>query len=117
MIANAQHLGSNPVASVEGLWNFSEAETGPRAEHGAANPVRTCYLIQNLSAQPLPTPRARRKARAAINGLSMRAGDVFQSSMLCFGTPLGFEASSFASLNVVFTAAWSLLARCLSRWP
>ena len=116
MIANAQHLGSNAIASAEGFWNSPGAETGPRTEHRTADAVRTHYLIQNLSAQSLSTRWARPKARG-IDGLLMRGGEVFQGGILCLGTALGFDVSSFASLNIMFTAVWSFVVASVSRWP
>lgn len=76
------------------------------------------YSIQNTARQALflPTSReAKYKAKAAIDAFFMRFGDVLQAGVVYVGTALGFAVSSFAALNLVFTAIWLWLATALAR--
>ena len=76
------------------------------------------YSIQNTARQALflPTSReAKYKAKAAIDAFFMRFGDVLQAGIVYAGTALGFAVSSFAALNLVFTAVWLWLATALAR--
>ena len=76
------------------------------------------YSIQNTAGQALflPTSReAKYKAKAAIDAFFMRFGDVLQAGIVYAGTALGFAVSSFAALNLAFTAIWLWLATALAR--
>jgi len=76
------------------------------------------YSIQNTARQTLflPTSReAKYKAKAAIDAFFMRFGDVLQAGIVYVGTALGFVISSFAALNLAFTAVWVCVATLLAR--
>ena len=64
----------------------------------------------------MPTSReAKYKAKAAIDAFFMRFGDVLQAGIVYLGTALGFVLSSFAALNLAFTAVWFMIAAALAR--
>ena len=76
------------------------------------------YSIQNTARQALflPTSReAKYKAKAAIDSLFWRFGDVLQAGVVYTGTALGFVISSFAALNLAFTVVWVCIAIALAR--
>ena len=76
------------------------------------------YSIQNTARQALflPTSReAKYKAKAAIDSFFWRLGDVLQAGVVYAGTAMGFVVSSFAVLNLAFTAVWICVAAALAR--
>jgi AAA family ATP:ADP antiporter len=76
------------------------------------------YSIQNTARQALFLPTSREskyKAKAAIDAFFMRFGDVLQAGIVYAGTSLGFVTTSFAALNLGFTALWIWLATALRR--
>lgn len=69
----------------------------------------TDYSIQNTIRQAfyLPLTReAKYKAKAAIDTLFTRAGDVLSAGFVAAGTAVGLGAGGFAWLNVGLTVAW-----------
>ena len=76
------------------------------------------YSIQNTARHSLflPTSReAKYKAKAAIDSFFWRLGDVLQAGVVYAGTAMGFVLSSFAALNLAFTAIWICIATILAR--
>ncbi len=76
------------------------------------------YSIQNTARHTLflPTSReAKYKAKSAIDSFFWRLGDVLQAGVVYVGTALGFVVSSFAALNLAFTAIWICVAAALAR--
>ena len=76
------------------------------------------YSIQNTARQALflPTSReAKYKAKAAIDSFFWRLGDVLQAGVVYAGSAMGFVLSSFAALNLAFTAIWICVATALAR--
>jgi len=76
------------------------------------------YSIQSTAGQALflPTSReAKYKAKAAIDAFFKRFGDVLYAGVVYLGTTLRFALSSFAALNLAFTAIWILIAAALAR--
>jgi AAA family ATP:ADP antiporter len=69
----------------------------------------TGYSLQNTTQQALflPTSRdAKYKAKAAIDTLFVRLGDLGSTGVVFLGTWLGFGIKSYALINVVMSAAW-----------
>jgi ATP:ADP antiporter, AAA family len=79
----------------------------------------TNYSLQNTvrNALLLPTSReAKYKAKAAIETFCVRLGDVSQAAIIFVGTQfLHFSVSGFATITLVFTALWILVAVALYR--
>ena len=76
------------------------------------------YSVQNTARQALFLPLSREakyKAKAAIDAFFMRFGDVLQAGIVYAGTAMGFVLSSFAALNLGFTALWFVIAAGLAR--
>ncbi len=71
------------------------------------------YSLQNTSQQALflRTSRdAKYKAKAAIDTLFMRLGDLASMAVIFLGTQLGFGLRSYALLNVALGVAWLAIA-------
>ncbi len=69
----------------------------------------TDYSIQNTIRQALYLPLSREskyKAKAAIDTLFTRTGDVLSAGFVAAGTGMGLGAGAFAWLNVALTVAW-----------
>jgi ATP:ADP antiporter, AAA family len=69
----------------------------------------TDYSIQNTIRQALYLPltrEAKYKAKAAIDTLFTRAGDVLSAGFVAAGTAVGLGAGGFAWMNVALTVAW-----------
>ncbi|MFN7937592.1 MAG: Npt1/Npt2 family nucleotide transporter [Bryobacteraceae bacterium] len=69
----------------------------------------TDYSLQNTIRQALflPTSReAKYKAKAAIDTVFMRLGDVIQAGIVKLGADLHLAFTGFAWLNIAFTVAW-----------
>src|SRR5258706_1305086 len=67
------------------------------------------YSIQNTVKQALflPTSRdAKYKAKAAIDTVSMRIGDLASAGLVALGAQLGFTMFGYALINVVAAALW-----------
>lgn len=79
----------------------------------------TDYSINNTTRHALflPTSReAKYKAKATIDTLFWRIGDLTQAGIVYAGTTwLAFTISSFAMLNVVFVIGWLALAVAIGR--
>jgi ATP:ADP antiporter, AAA family len=79
----------------------------------------TNYSLQNTirNALLLPTSReAKYKAKAAIETFCVRLGDVSQAGIIFAGTRfLHLSVSGFATITLVFTALWTLVAGALYR--
>jgi len=79
----------------------------------------TNYSLQNTvrNALLLPTSReAKYKAKAAIETFCVRLGDVLQAGIIFVGTRfLRLSVSGFATITLVFTALWILVAGALYR--
>jgi ATP:ADP antiporter, AAA family len=79
----------------------------------------TNYSLQNTvrNALLLPTSReAKYKAKAAIETFCVRLGDVSQAGIIFVGTRfLHLSISGFATITLVFTALWILVASALYR--
>ena len=73
----------------------------------------TDYSLQNTVQQALflPTSRdAKYKAKAAIDTLFVRLGDLGSTGVVFVGALLGFSVGQYAVVNVVMTALWVLVA-------
>jgi ATP:ADP antiporter, AAA family len=78
----------------------------------------TDYSIQNTIRQALYLPltrEAKYKAKAAIDTLFTRTGDVLSAGFVATGTAIGLGAGGFAWLNVGLTAAWLAVAGQIAR--
>ena len=79
----------------------------------------TNYSLQNTvrNALLLPTSReAKYKAKAAIETFCVRLGDVSQAGIIFAGTRfLHLSISGFATITLMFTALWILVAGALYR--
>lgn len=78
----------------------------------------TDYSLQNTIRQALflPTSReAKYKAKAAIDTVFMRLGDVIQAGIVRIGSELHLAFTGFAWLNIGFTIAWLWIAGRLVR--
>jgi len=79
----------------------------------------TNYSLQNTvrNALLLPTSReAKYKAKAAIETFCVRLGDVLQAGIIFVGTrSLHLSVSGFATITLVFTALWIVVAAALYR--
>jgi AAA family ATP:ADP antiporter len=64
----------------------------------------------------LPTSRdAKYKAKAAIDTLFVRLGDLGSTGLVFVGTLLGFSPAGYAAVNVLVSAGWVLVALRLRR--
>jgi len=73
----------------------------------------TDYSLQNTVQQALflPTSRdAKYKAKAAIDTLFVRLGDLGSTAVVFVGALLGFSVAHYALLNVIMSAAWVIVA-------
>jgi AAA family ATP:ADP antiporter len=73
----------------------------------------TDYSLQNTVQQALflPTSRdAKYKAKAAIDTLFVRLGDLGSTGLVFVGALLGFGVGQYAVVNVVMSALWVLVA-------
>jgi ATP:ADP antiporter, AAA family len=78
----------------------------------------TDYSIQNTVRQALYLPltrEAKYKAKAAIDTLFTRTGDVLSAGFVAAGTAIGLGAGGFAWLNVGLTVAWLGVAGRIAR--
>ena len=78
----------------------------------------TDYSIQNTVRQAVYLPLSREakyKAKAAIDTLFTRAGDVLSAGFVATGTAIGIGAGGFAWLNVGLTVAWLGVAGQIAR--
>jgi AAA family ATP:ADP antiporter len=79
----------------------------------------TDYSINNTTRHALflPTSReAKYKAKATIDTLFWRIGDMTQAAIVYAGTTwLAFSIRSFAMLNAVFVIGWLVLAAAIAR--
>lgn len=78
----------------------------------------TDYSIQNTIRQALYLPltrEAKYKAKAAIDTLFTRTGDVLSAGFVATGTTIGLGAGGFAWLNVGLTLAWLAVAGQIAR--
>lgn len=78
----------------------------------------TDYSIQNTIRQALFLPltrEAKYKAKAAIDTLFTRTGDVVSAGFVAAGTAVGLGAGGFAWLNVGLTLAWMGVAGQIAR--
>jgi ATP:ADP antiporter, AAA family len=78
----------------------------------------TDYSLQNTIRQALflPTSReAKYKAKAAIDTMFMRLGDVIQAGIVKAGSELQLAFTGFAWLNIGFTVAWLWIAGRVAR--
>jgi ATP:ADP antiporter, AAA family len=78
----------------------------------------TDYSLQNTTQQALflSTSRdAKYKAKAAIDTLFVRLGDLASTGLVFVGTQVGLTTTGYAVINVVVSAAWIWLALRLRR--
>ncbi len=78
----------------------------------------TNYSLQNTirNALLLPTSReAKYKAKAAIETFCVRLGDVTQAGIIFLGSRLHASLNAFATITLVFTVLWILVAAALYR--
>jgi ATP:ADP antiporter, AAA family len=78
----------------------------------------TDYSIQNTVRQALYLPltrEAKYKAKAAIDTLFTRMGDVLSAGFVAAGTAIGLGAAGFAWVNVGLTVAWLGVAGRIAR--
>jgi AAA family ATP:ADP antiporter len=76
------------------------------------------YSLQNTAQQALflRTSRdAKYKAKAAIDTLFVRFGDIASTGLVVLGTRLGMGVKGYAVVNVVFGAVWLLVVLRLQR--
>ena len=78
----------------------------------------TAYSLQNTVQQALflPTSRdAKYKAKAAIDTLFMRLGDLGSTGVVFIGASSGFSPANFALVNVVISVGWLAVVLRLRR--
>jgi len=78
----------------------------------------TDYSLQNTARQALflPTSReAKYKAKAAIDSLFVRSGDLLSSALVFLGTKWALGPQAFARLNLVLVAVWIAIVVWLGR--
>ncbi len=78
----------------------------------------TDYSLQNTvrHALFLPTSReAKYKAKAAIDSLFVRGGDLLSSALVFLGTQLALDAKGFARVNLALVAVWLAVVALLAR--
>ena len=78
----------------------------------------TDYSIQNTIRQTLFLPTSREvkyKAKAAIDTLGQRLGDVAAAGVATLGTTLGMALAGFAWVNVGLTVVWLFVAGQIAR--
>jgi AAA family ATP:ADP antiporter len=76
------------------------------------------YSLNNTARQALflPTTREEKyKAKAAIDTLFVRAGDLSSACLVFIGTRLAFGTREFAISNMVVIAVWIVIVTALSR--
>jgi len=76
------------------------------------------YSLNNTARQALflPTSReAKYKAKAAIDTLFVRAGDLSSAALVFVGTHLAFQTRGFAISNMVVIALWLVIVTALGR--
>src|SRR5262249_6812714 len=76
------------------------------------------YSLNNTSRQALflPTTREEKyKAKAAIDTLFVRAGDLSSAGLVFIGTRLAFGTREFAISNMVVIVIWLVIVTLLSR--
>jgi len=76
------------------------------------------YSLNNTARQALflPTSReAKYKAKAAIDTLFVRAGDLSSAALVFVGTHLAFQTRGFAISNMVVIAVWLVIVTALGR--
>ncbi len=76
------------------------------------------YSLQNTTRQALwlPTTRiAKYKAKAAIDTLLVRGGDVLSTGLVALGALLSFGTKTFAVFNVVLVLGWLTVVTLLGR--
>ena len=76
------------------------------------------YSVQNTTRHALflPTSReAKYKAKQAIDSFFVRAGDLLQAVVVFIGTALAFSSRQYAIVNIVFIAAWLIIAIAIAR--
>jgi ATP:ADP antiporter, AAA family len=76
------------------------------------------YSIQNTIRQALFLPTSREvkyKAKAAIDTLGQRIGDVAAAGLATVGTAVGFSLSVFALVNLALTTVWLVVAGQIAR--
>jgi ATP:ADP antiporter, AAA family len=74
------------------------------------------YSLGNTTKQALwlPTSReAKYKAKQAVDGFCVRAGDVLQAAVVYSGELASFTITAFAALNLVFVLGWLAVVRGL----
>jgi AAA family ATP:ADP antiporter len=74
------------------------------------------YSLQNTARQALFLPverSAKYKAKAVIDGLLVRVGDVLSALLVFVGTHIGLSLHGFALVNVALAAAWLALVVAL----
>jgi AAA family ATP:ADP antiporter len=78
----------------------------------------TDYSLQNTTRQTLflPTSReAKYKAKAAIDSLFVRAGDLCSAGLVFVGAQFAFTTRTFAVSNLALVAVWFVLAIAIGR--
>ena len=78
----------------------------------------TDYSLQNTARQALflPTSReAKYKAKAAIDSLFVRGGDLLSSGLVFLGTQWALGPKAFARINLVLVAVWLVVVVLLAR--
>ncbi len=78
----------------------------------------TDYSVQNTARQTLflPTSReAKYKAKAAIDSLFWRAGDLCSAGLVFLGAQLAFTTPKFATANMALVVVWTALAVAIGR--
>jgi len=76
------------------------------------------YSLNNTARQALFLPTSREekyKAKAAIDTLFVRAGDLSSACLVFVGTRLAFGTRQFAISNMVVIAVWIVIVTALSR--
>ncbi|HET6463172.1 MAG TPA: Npt1/Npt2 family nucleotide transporter, partial [Candidatus Krumholzibacteria bacterium] len=76
------------------------------------------YSLNNTARQALflPTSReAKYKAKAAIDTLFVRAGDLSSAALVFVGTHLAFQTRGFAFSNMIVIALWLVIVTALGR--
>src|ERR1700730_12631716 len=95
---------ANPILQVVRVLKIAENSTN----YSLQNTVRAALL--------LPTSReAKYKAKAAIETFCVRLGDVLQAGIIFLGTRLHASLTWFATITLVFTVLWTLVAGALYR--
>lgn len=114
----ARALTIQPIVALVGYIGMMRAPSFSfiRALKIADNSIDYSLGSTTKQALWLPTSReAKYKAKQAVDGFCVRAGDVLQAGVVYSGELLSFGTAAFAVLNIVFTLCWFAVVRGLQK--